>query len=154
MFGCSQYSETFCLGARDVPLGGALGKSAPSTSFILKTPPSYGVPTAKHQRSLNLILNRDSNIFSSYKGALADSSSTAQKPLGELSSPGPSYSACTSLSFSSLKVTCHKGASEILQSRGTLPAQTSSMPEQSDGRGHCHLNALFWLELKLSELLG
>jgi hypothetical protein len=65
MFGWSQYSETFFLGARDVPLGGALGKSAPSTSFILKTPPSYGVPTAKHQRSLNLIWNRDSDLFAS-----------------------------------------------------------------------------------------
>lgn len=36
-------------GAR-APLGGAFGKSVPSTSFILKSPPSYGVPTACMQR--------------------------------------------------------------------------------------------------------
>ena len=30
-----------------VPVGGAVGKSFPSTSFILKVPPSYGVPAMK-----------------------------------------------------------------------------------------------------------
>ena len=35
-------------GARDgAPFGGDAGKSCPRTSFILKTPPSNGVPAAK-----------------------------------------------------------------------------------------------------------
>ena len=74
------------------PLGGASGYSAPSTSFIRKTPPSKGVPAAGYRA------DSDGPFFS-----------TELKQQSRLAIPGPSYSACTSAMFSSLSRTCGKG---------------------------------------------